>query len=132
MRFTRASGGPARADGADGRDFLIDMELLKLGEIVSTRIFAAGELKCEVGFSNKVREESRRLHLLIYGKVRLNEEDERGRWGHWWMTAEQLQEQEKVSADEVKEARKAYTRLPRPRGRAVGRGRVETRVLISV
>ena len=92
----------------DGREFLIDMELLKLGEIISTRIFNLGQLRSEVGFSNKVPADDRRLHLLIYGKVRLNEEDEKGRWGHWWMTAEQLQEQEKVSTDEVKDARKAY------------------------
>ena len=72
----------------DGREFLIDMELLKLGEIISTRIFNLGQLRSEVGFSNKVPADESRLHLLIYGKVRLNEEDEKGRWGHWWMAAE--------------------------------------------
>ena len=82
--------------------------LLKLAEIMATRIFDVGELRGEVQMSNKVPEANRRLHMLVYGKVRLDESDERGRWAHWWMTAEQLQEQEKVSTDEVKDARKAY------------------------
>ena len=29
-------------------------------------------------------------------------------WAHWWMTAEQLQEQETVTADDLKDARKKY------------------------
>ena len=31
-----------------------------------------------------------------------------GRWAHWWMTSEQLQEQESVTADDLKDARKKY------------------------
>ena len=108
VRRAAAGGSAARANGADGRDFLFDMELLKLSEIIATRIFKTGQLRGEVGFSNKVPADDRRLHLLIYGKVRLNEEDEKGRWGHWWLTAEQLQEQEAVTTDDLKDARKKY------------------------
>jgi hypothetical protein len=84
------------------------MMLLKLAEIMATRIFDVGELRGEVQMSNKVPEVNRRLHLLVYGKVRLDESDERGRWAHWWMTSEQLQEQESVTADDLKDARKKY------------------------
>ena len=73
IRRTACAGGAAQANVADGREFLTDMELLKLGEIISTRIFNLGQLRSEVGFSNKVPADDRRLHLLIYGKVRLNE-----------------------------------------------------------
>ena len=111
----------------DGREFLTDMELLKLGEIISTRIFNLGQLRSEVGFSNKVPADESRLHLLIYGKVRLNEEDEKGRWGHWWMTAEQLQEQEKRCPPTRSRTRARPTANERTR---CGQG--TSRVLISV
>ena len=70
----------AGAGGRRGRPRVPDR-----GEIIPTRIFNLGQLRSEVGFSNKVPADDRRLHLLIYGKVRLNEEDEKGRWGHWWV-----------------------------------------------
>ena len=104
-RQAAAAGG---ANVADGREFRSGMMLLKLAEIMATRIFDVGELRGEVQMSNKVPEANRRLHMLVYGKVRLDESDERGRWAHWWMTAEQLQEQETVTADDLKDARKAY------------------------
>ena len=48
-------------------------------------------------------------------------DDKKGGWGHYWMTAEQLRAQEKISDDVRKEAR----RVPRGRGRALGGGGVD-------
>ena len=50
----------------------------------------------------------RELHLLVYGKFLRTLDDKKGGWGHYWMTAEQLRVQEKISDDVRKEARDAY------------------------
>ena len=122
IRFSRAAGGPARADGVDGREFLTDMELLKLGEIISTRIFNLGQLRSEVGFSNKVPADDRRLHLLIYGKGA----PERG--GRERALGPLVDDRRAAAGAGEGVHRRGQGRaqgLPRTRGRAVGRGRVE-------
>ena len=57
---------------------------------------------------NVVPEDDRELHLLVYGKFLRALDDKKGGWGHYWMTAEQLRAQEKISDDVRKEARDAY------------------------
>ena len=92
----------------DGREFTEEMELLELEMIAATRFFKAGALRGEVKNGNKVPEDARVLYLLIYGKFLRDLDDEKGCWGHFWMTAEQLRAQEKISDDARKEARDAY------------------------
>ena len=84
------------------------MELLELEMIAGTRFFKAGALRGEVKNGNKVPTDARVLYLLIYGKFLRDLDDEKGCWGHFWMTAEQLRAQEKISDDARKEARDAY------------------------
>ena len=92
----------------DGREFTEEMELLELEMIAATRFFKAGALRGEVKNGNKVPTDARVLYLLIYGKFLRDLDDEKGCWGHFWMTAEQLRAQEKISDDARKEARDAY------------------------
>ena len=84
------------------------MELLELEMIAATRIFKAGALRGVVQNENVVPEDDRELHLLVYGKFLRTLDDKKGGWGHYWMTAEQLRLQEKISDDVRKEARDAY------------------------
>ena len=98
--------GPRSA--GDGREFTEEMELLELEMIAATRFFKAGALRGEVKNGNKVPADARVLYLLIYGKFLRDLDDEKGCWGHFWMTAEQLRAQEKISDDARKEARDAY------------------------
>ena len=93
---------------SDGRDFTEEMELIELEMIAATRFFKAGALLGEVQNNNKIPQDDRVLYLLVYGNVLLDLNDTKGRWGHYWMTAEQLRAQEKISDDVRKEARDAY------------------------
>ena len=68
-----------------------------------------GALRGVVQNENVVPEDDRELHLLVYGKFLRALDDKKGGWGHYWMTAEQLRAQEKISDDVRKDAaRDAY------------------------
>ena len=61
------------------------------------------------------------MHCASAQRLRTRLDDEKGCWGHFWMTAEQLRAQEKISDDARKEARDAY-RQKAYSGRGLGEG----------
>ena len=60
-----------------------------------------------------------------FTKVLLDIDDTKGCWSHYWMTAEQLRAQEKISADTCRVEQGGARRVPRGRGRALGGGGVD-------
>ena len=94
--------------GAEARIFDADeMRLLKAEYVASTRLFAAGALDGDVAASNEVPDEERVLMLLVYGKIKRNSNDKKGCWGHFWIEAEELQEQG-FSEEQLQELRDEY------------------------
>ena len=111
IRFSRAAGGPARADGVDGREFLTDMELLKLGEIISTRIFNLGQYRSEVR-GGLLEQGAGRQPPAALADLRQGAPERGGRERALGPLVDDRRAAagagEEVSTDEVKNARKAY------------------------